>query len=104
MSNSIRTRRINLTLSESEYAIIHEKAHELDVTRAEFCRAAALQKQLPQPICDRELLAHVSRIGGNLNQAAHHLNAGGVLKPEHAAAMKAAINLTKEIRSLIIGA
>jgi len=102
-SNVKRTRRIGLSLTESEYADIHMKAHTLDMSRSAYCRSAALSKRLPQPISDRQLLAHISRIGGNLNQVAHHLNAKNALKPEHASSISAAINLTKELRKIIIG-
>jgi len=98
-----RTRRINLSLTESEYAEIHQRAHALDLPHATFCRTASLKQQLPQPICDREMLSHISRIGGNLNQFAHHLNSGGELTKEAAQAMREAISLTKEIRNFITG-
>ena len=77
-------------------------AHARDVLLAAIDAAAVtprVARRVMQGEQLRELLAELGRQGSNLNQVAHHLNAGGrvtevrdaidVLRAEHAAALRA---------------
>lgn len=103
MKSEIRSKTMSMKLSESEYNLIREKAFELDLKPSTFTRLTALDHQLPRPIADRQLLAHISRIGGNLNQVAHRLNKGDQESKRMIQAIAASIKMTREIRDAIIG-
>lgn len=69
-----RTKRLEIALSEEEYAALH--ARKTKARLAEWVREVALAQQpihKPQPI-DPRLLYELNRIGTNLNQIARSLN------------------------------
>lgn len=74
-----RSEQINIGLSPIELARVRDRAGQLETTVTDFVRSAALNKPLrvehstaPDFITRHEL----RRIGVNLNQIAHALNAG----------------------------
>ena len=85
-----RVKGVRARVSEAEYAAIQERAHNAGLSTAAYLRACALGDSGPRskraPPVNRELLgaalADLRRVGNNLNQIAHHLNAGGY--PERA--------------------
>ena len=62
---------------------------QAEISVAEYCRKAILgkritikQKTVIEIPVIRELIAALGKIGANLNQIAHHFNAGGVLSQQ----------------------
>ncbi|MBN4073423.1 plasmid mobilization relaxosome protein MobC [Mariprofundus ferrooxydans] len=98
-----RTRSVNIRLSETEYNLLRESAFKVDMKPSTFCRTVALSQRIPSPLADRQLLAHVSRVGGNLNQVSHHLNSGNAATKRSFEVIASAIEMTREIRDLILG-
>lgn len=72
--------QFNMWLSEEEKAKIQEKANKAGISMSEYIRRCALSRKIPQygdVAVLREISAELGKIGSNLNQIAHHLNAGG---------------------------
>ena len=72
--------QFNMWLSEEEKARIQEKANKAGISMSEYIRRCALSRKIPQygdVAVLREISAELGKIGSNLNQIAHHLNAGG---------------------------
>lgn len=80
-----RQKSVRARVTETEYAAIEERARRAGLSTAAYLRACALGDSGPRakraPPVNRELmataLADLNRVGNNLNQIAHHLNAGG---------------------------
>ena len=78
--------RITVRFEAPDYTAIERRAMQAEISVAEYCRKAVLGKRITVkqetvveiPVI-RELLAALGKIGANLNQIAHHFNAGGVL-------------------------
>lgn len=71
--------QFNMWLSEEEKAKIQEKANKAGISMSEYIRRCALSRKIPQygdVAVLREISAELGKIGSNLNQIAHHLNAG----------------------------
>ena len=72
--------QFNVWLSEEEKSKIQEKANKAGITMSEYVRRCALGRKIPS-YGDVTILQNISaelgKIGSNLNQIAHHLNAGG---------------------------
>ena len=72
--------QFNMWLSQEEKAKIQEKANKAGISMSEYIRRCALSRKIPQygdVAVLREISAELGKIGSNLNQIAHHLNAGG---------------------------
>ena len=72
--------QFNMWLSQEEKAKIQEKANKAGISMSEYIRRCALGRKIPQygdVAVLREISAELGKIGSNLNQIAHHLNAGG---------------------------
>ena len=82
-------RRITVRFEADDYAAIARRALRAELPVAEYCRKAILGKRITVkqetvieiPVI-KELLAALGKIGANLNQIAHHFNAGGVLSQQ----------------------
>jgi len=98
-----RTKNINIRLTETEHNEIKAKSFELDLAPSTFLRIVGLDEPIPQPLTDRQLLAHISRIGGNLNQVAKRLNQGDTANKRMISIIAEAIKMTREIRDKIMG-
>jgi hypothetical protein len=71
---------LGIRLSVAERAELEAAAAAHDLTPAEFIRRRSLGYRLPQLAAEQKTLALVGtaliRLGVNLNQIAHHMNAG----------------------------
>ena len=82
--NRKRTKQCLVRFTEEEYTAIEAKADKAGIASAAFLRAAALGDPGPRaqrrPPADhqalRRILGELGRVGNNLNQIAHRLNAG----------------------------
>jgi hypothetical protein len=80
-----RQRGFMVRATEDEFNVIRERAASAGLSAGAFLRACALGDKGPRsrralPLNSAvliEALASLNRIGNNLNQIAHHLNAGG---------------------------
>jgi len=85
-----RTRVVQVRLSEAEYAEIAKRAEAALLTPASYVRAATLDAPPPrarrrpavEAVQVARVLAQLGKIGSNLNQIAHRLNAGRSVAPE----------------------
>ena len=75
-----RSRTFTLRLSPQEAEIIQRRAADHGQTAAALVRSSLLHIRLPHSRLDRQhigrVLAHLGKIGSNVNQIAYHLNAG----------------------------
>ena len=81
--------RITICFEEHDYATIEGRARKAELSIADYCRKAILGKRITvkqEMVIDfpviKELIASMGKIGANLNQIAHHFNAGGVLSQQ----------------------
>ena len=82
-------RRITIRFESADYDAIGRRALQAETPVAEYCRKAILGKRITVkqetvigvPVI-REMLTALGKIGANLNQIAHHFNAGGVLSQQ----------------------
>lgn len=80
-----RQKSVRARVTETEYAAIEARARRVGLSTAAYLRACALGDSGPRakrsPTVNAALLgtalADLNRVGNNLNQIAHHLNAGG---------------------------
>ena len=79
------SRSVKVALTESERKALEAKAANAGLSLSAFGRACLLGEAGPRarraPCVNRALLAEavaaLNRVGNNLNQVAHHMNAGG---------------------------
>lgn len=90
------TEQVNIRLSPADLARIRMQADRASMTVSDFVRAAALRKTVtvtetsaPDFLTRNEL----RRIGSNLNQMAHVMNAGGVSSPDRIEALVAKLDI-----------
>jgi len=96
-----RARFVGIRLDEEEFARLDGRARDAGLTAGAFLRSCALGDAGPRakrrPPIEREELARLSaavgRVGNNVNQIAHALNAGGDVVP---AEIKSAIGAVME--------
>jgi len=72
-----RTKRVEVRVSEAEYSLLLERKTKARLAEwvRETCLGSELSKKVkPVPKVDPALLVALSKIGGNLNQIARHLN------------------------------
>jgi hypothetical protein len=80
-----RNRKTDTRWNDDEYSALNEKAHETGLSLNAYIRAAVLGTPGPRarrtPPVNAEALgratAALNKVGSNLNQIAHGLNAGG---------------------------
>lgn len=80
-----RGRQVKARFTDAEHAAFLARADKAGLAAAAFLRAAALgnagpraQKRVPADAqALREVLGHLGKIGGNLNQIARYLHTGG---------------------------
>lgn len=89
------TEQVNIRLSPVDLARLRVKAARAGMTVSDFVRAAALNKSVtvtetsaPDFLTRNEL----RRIGSNLNQVAHVMNAGGISSPDRIEALVAKLD------------
>jgi hypothetical protein len=83
--NRARGRKIPVSCDDSEFEIIDERSRAVGLSRASYLRACGTGAPGPRaqrrPPVDAEALgratAALNRVGNNVNQIAHVLNAGG---------------------------
>ncbi len=85
----VRTRHINLRLTETQYEVISEASKQAGLSLSEYIRAqlskgkVVAKYELVADIPElKKLTAEFGRIGNNLNQIARHLNQGGTHSQE----------------------
>ena len=74
-----RSATIHVRVSPIEYASLRSKAAEAHLSPAQLLRHAALSKRMPAPpptLGNIEKYRELARLSANLNQLAHHANAG----------------------------
>lgn len=96
-------------VTPQEQEAIREKAQTAGLSIGAYFRKAALGAEgvraRPAPSVNRELMAEalaaLNRVGNNVNQIAHHLNAGGTLSHTH---IDAALVAVKEAAKTVVAA
>ena len=107
-----RPRRVETHLSEDEYAELLERAGRYTHgSLSAYLREAGLHRRMdpippPPPEINREAYLSFMRVGGLLNQAMHHLNAGNILvEPASLSALARQLHelraATDEVRRLL---
>jgi len=75
-----RKRVVTIRLNDQEADIIQQRAADTGHSVAALIRSSLLHIRLPHSRIDRQhlgrVLAHLGKIGSNVNQIAYHLNAG----------------------------
>lgn len=77
--DALRRITLGVRVSATEYAAVRAKAEQMGLTPAQWLREAALSRPLPRfsvPTINRSEYAELARLAANLNQLAHHANAG----------------------------
>ena len=70
----LRDRLLKVRLTSEELADIQAKAEAAGLTVSDLARCRLLDYRLRQSGPERELLLHLARIGGNINQLARWVN------------------------------
>ena len=72
----IRTRKIQIFLSDGEFNMLADKAGYCGVNKSEFIREIIINGAIIKfQTCDiKEVITAINRCGNNLNQIAHRLN------------------------------
>lgn len=102
-----RQKSVRARVTETEYAAIEERARRAGLSTAAYLRACALGDSGPRakrsPTVNGALLgtalADLNRVGNNLNQIAHHLNAGG--HPNHILMVEARAELVTCLQTIL---
>ena len=98
-----RNKVLQVRLSDSEFAEIEEMADRAELAPASYARSILLDTPAPRakrrPAVDTvqvaKLLGEVGKIGSNINQIAHQLNAG---KGASSSALSSALDDVAELR------
>jgi len=96
-----RTKKIEIRVSEEEYSLLLERKTKARLAEwvRETCLGNELSKKVkPIPKVDPTLLVALSKIGGNLNQIARHLNMDRTLSAQEK--VKTLLELTSIEQSL----
>lgn len=104
-----RNKQVLVRLSDAEFAQLAARSDRAGFARAAFLRAAALGETGPRaqrrPPVDhvalRRLLGELGRVGNNINQIAHALNAGEGHEP---AELREALRAYLQLRDAIFTA
>lgn len=96
--NERRGHTVSVRLNAEELAQVDERRAKINMQRGEYLRTAALYVLPPFiPELNKTAWVELSRIGGNLNQISHRLNAGDALPIEEIRAVLG------ELRRALIG-
>lgn len=105
-----RTKVLQVRLTVPEFAEIMAQAEKAGLTAPSYARSILLSAPAPRarrrPTIEAEavgrLLGELGKVGSNLNQIAHHLNAGrGEVSPD---ALAAALRDVSDLRAAIMEA
>jgi hypothetical protein len=105
-----RKRMLGVRVTDAEMAEIEAQATRAGLTPSSYARSVLLSAPAPRarrrPSIEAEamgrLLGELGKVGSNLNQIAHHMNAGrNEVSP---AAMEAALSEVADIRAAILEA
>ena len=71
---------VKLCFDKGQYNLIDYKAKKAGISKAEFCREAALDTKITQVLTPEQLdiIRKLSGMANNLNQIARHFNTEGV--------------------------
>jgi len=102
-----RMRSFMVRVTDAEFAAIRDRASATGLAAAAYLRACALGDKGPRakraPPVQGDLLAQaiaaLNRVGNNLNQIAHHLNAGG--SPNHAQIIEAKAEHSECVKAIL---
>lgn len=76
----IKTKRVAFRLSDDDYTDLKTKAEMAGLTVSAFCQQLVKGVKIKYPVLStedsREVVSHLGKIGGNINQIAHWLNKG----------------------------
>lgn len=93
-----RDRKILLSANNMEYRILQAKAEKSGLTVSEYCRDAALHGKVAQTLSKEAvyMIKELYKIGINLNQVAHRMNADG-----HFSYIADVLRLSSELKAVI---
>ena len=102
-----RDDQLNIRLSDRERVRLEYRAAALGITLAEYMRDRGLGYRLSRRAADRQANAHaldtLNRLGVNLNQIAHHANAGWMTAGTDAALQTLLTEIQAAMRGLMHG-
>ena len=83
-----------IRLTEAELADLHLQAERAGLSLTELVRQRATSGKVTpkRGLADAQLLSELNRVGVNLNQIAHAMNAGGVTSPDRVDALAAKLD------------
>lgn len=75
----LRIKQINIRLTDTEYQYLHDKASSCELTMSDYIRKVITDGFVIkyQSFDIKELSRELNKIGVNINQIAHHINANG---------------------------
>ena len=75
----LRIKQINIRLTDAEYQYLHDKASSCELTMSDYIRKVITDGFVIkyQSFDIKELSRELNKIGVNINQIAHHINANG---------------------------
>ena len=75
-----KTKRVAFRLSDDDYIDLKTKAEKAGLTVSAFCQKLVKGVKIKYPVLSpedsREVISHLGKIGGNINQIAYWLNKG----------------------------
>lgn len=82
-NNIKKTAKINLRVTPEEYELIKKKAKKAGLSTSELIRRLLDDETIVEaPSVDfYEMIREIKRVGSNLNQVLHKLNAAGIAHP-----------------------
>lgn len=101
-----RVVRLTAGFTTTELQKIEARANAAGVEVSELIRHLVLNQQINSvPQVNRQAYAELARLAGNLNQLAHHLNAGSVAgAADLAGPLDATLNAVQQLRAELLGA
>ena len=95
-----KTVRIFIRITPNEYKIFKEKSIQSGLSMSEFIRQSAMDKKIVSspPVEFSEMIREIKRVGSNLNQVQHKLNAMGIAHPLE---LKRCANRIREVIDLL---
>ncbi len=100
--NCHKNKRVTVRFSTEEHNQLRRNAKLVGLKRSTFMRNAALEIKIPAPISDREIMIHLAKIGGNLNQCTRTLNVMGTVDDDLLQAIAKAIVAVNEVRAMFL--
>ncbi len=104
-----RTKLLAIRVTPEEYALVNDQAARAGLATGSYVRdlvlGAPAPRQVRRPPVERKelarLLGALGHVGGNLNQLAHHANAG---MPEERSAVASAFDDLRAMRDAVLAA